>query len=248
MVRVSDVADDVARDGWAAVRDVLAPDEVAAASDALDDVFASEADVAVARGWATDVYRVAYALPAKHPTFLELCTHPRLLALATEVLGDAPIVAGLNGLDLPPSGSPQRLHRDHPVPTPGTTLYLHVVCALDAFTRANGATVVVPRSHLTADPDPVHRPADAVPVAIDAGGAVVFDGSLVHAAGVNGTSSPRRALHVFFARPWVRPHWDFPATLPDDVAARLTDEQRRVLGFTGRPRRFDLVARRVERD
>lgn len=238
------VRDAVGEQGFVVVRDVLAPAEVDRVTAALDEVFASEEDIATDRGWATDVHRVAYALPAKHPDLLAACFHPGLLAVAREVLGDDCVVAGCNGLDLPSDGAPQRLHRDHPVPTPGTTLYLHVVCALDPFRERTGATVVVPRSHLVPDGLPVDG---AVPVEISRGSVVAFDGSLVHAAGVNRTPGRRRALHLFFARPWVQPHWDFPATLPSSLALELTDEQRRILGYDDRPRRFDLSTRRVAR-
>lgn len=246
---VSAVADAIARDGYAVVDRVLAADEVARATDALDATFTAEADVAGDRGWLTAAHRVAYCLPAKERTFLDLCTHPGLLTVARSVLGDDCVVAGFNGLDLPAGSPGQDLHRDHPVPTPGTTLYLHVVVALDAFTTANGATVVVPGSHrdvgATRPPAEQDEPAVAVPVA--AGGAVAFDGAVVHAAGPNRTGDRRRALHVFFARPWVQPHWDVPASLPPDVASTLSDEQRRILGVTARPRRWVADRRRVER-
>ena len=221
----------------------------AAALAALAAVFDDEASVADDRGWATDAYRVAYALPAKDATFLALCTDPRLLELARSVLGDDCVIAGFNGLAMRPRGTGQPLHRDHPFPTPGTTLYLHAVCALDAFTIANGATRVVPASHTgaRADRDPAELEDLAVPVPVEAGDVVAFDGSLVHAAGANTTNRPRRALHVFFARPWVVPHWDFPATFGAEAASELSEAQRRLLGFGPGPRRFDLDERRVVR-
>lgn len=247
---MTDVAAAVARDGFAVVDRVLDVDEVARATVALDAAFVAEDAIAADRGWLTAAHRVAYCLPAKDAVFLDLCTHPGLLAVARSVLGDDHVVAGFNGLDLPAGSTGQDLHRDHPVPTPGTTLYLHLVVALDAFTAANGATVVVPGSHRGVGAErpagEQDEPAVAVPVA--AGGVVAFDGALVHAAGPNRTGARRRALHVFYARPWVQPHWDFPASLPPEVASALSDEQRRLLGFTGRPRRFDHAARRVVRE
>lgn len=242
-------AEGVRADGYCVVPDVLSPDEVAGAIDALDEVFRSEDDIAADRRWLTDVYRVAYALPAKHPVFLELCHHPGLVGLAREVLGPDCVVAGFNGLSTVPGGRAQDLHADHPVPTPGTPLYLHLVCALDPFTVANGATRVVPGSHL-APVAPDRRDAlerEAIPLAAPAGAAVAFDAALWHAASANATAAPRRALHVFFGRRWVQPHWDFPATLDPEVAAGLSDEQRDLLGFTARPRRFDRAGRRVVR-
>ncbi|MGI8939634.1 MAG: phytanoyl-CoA dioxygenase family protein [Iamia sp.] len=244
----SGIAERIASDGHATVRQVLDEADRTAAIVALERIFASEADIADERRWATDAYRVAYALPAKDPLFLSLCTRPAVLALAREVLGDDCVLAGFNGQTMQPQGSGQPLHRDHPVPTPGMTMYLHAVCALDRFTVANGATRAVTASHRgsLADRDPADLEAMAVPIPLDAGDVVAFDGSLVHAAGANTTTGPRRALHLFFGRPWVVPHWDFPATF-GPAASTLSEEQRRLLGFNAKPRRFDLAQRRVVR-
>ena len=75
--------------------------------------------------------------------------------------------------------------------------------------------------------------------------AVVFDGCVVHGAGPNSTSERRRALHLFFAKPWVQPHWDFPAMFAHRES-ELTDDQRQLLGFNSRPRRFNIKERIIE--
>ena len=236
----------VATDGFAVVGGVLDTATVGVAADALEEVFAAEEDIAVERGWRTDAHRVAYALPAKHRTFLELCTHPGLVALARAVLGDDAVLAGCNGLSMVPGGTAQRLHRDHPVPNPGTTVYLHLVVALDPFSADNGATRVVPRSHVAPTPD---DPADlehrTVALAAEAGAVVGYDGALLHAGSANRTAGPRRALHAFFARSWARPHWDLPASLGPEVVASLDDEARSVLGVDLHPRIWDPTERRV---
>lgn len=245
----TEISERIATDGHAIVRQVLDDTDRAATIDALERIFAGEADIAEERRWSTDAYRVSYALPAKDPVFLSLCTRPAVLALARAVLGDDCVIAGFNGQTMQPCGSGQPLHRDHPVPTPGMTMYLHAVCALDPFTVANGATRVVTASHRgsRAERDPAELEAMAIPIPLGAGDAVAFDGTLVHAAGANTTTGRRRALHLFFARPWVVPHWDFAATFDADAASALSEEQRRLLGFEAKPRRFDLTARRVVR-
>ena len=145
------IAEDLSTAGWSVVEGILGADTVSVACERLDVVFDSEADVAAERGWLTDTYRVSYALAAKDRLFVDLCTDPRVLEVVRAVLGSDARVAGCNGFDLLPGGPAQDLHRDHPDPTPGSTLYLHVVVALDAFTEVNGATRVVPASHSRTD-------------------------------------------------------------------------------------------------
>src|SRR5699024_9714397 len=133
---------------------------------------------------------------AKDPLFLDIVTSPEVLRVAEAVLGDDCVLAAANGIDLVSGGTAQELHRDHPDPIDGATVFLHVVCALDPFTSDNGGTRLVTASHR----GPWRRGDDPVgPVRsaeVPAGGAVVYDGTLVHGAGSNATSAPRRALHL----------------------------------------------------
>jgi len=239
---LSDAVAAIADAGYTVVPGVLDGDAVARCITALEEVFAAEEDIADVRQWRTSAYRVAYLLPAKHPVFLDLCRPGPLVELAAAVLGADSVIAGCNGLAMLPGGTGQPLHRDHPDPTPGTTLYLHTVVALDRFTVANGATRIVPGSHR--DPAIGASEAAARPVELTPGAAVVFDACCLHAGSANTTAEPRRALHLFFARRWVQPHWDFPGSLRPDDAAQLDDERRRLLGFGNVPARYDHDARR----
>lgn len=248
-----DLAGTIQADGFAVVEGVLSRALVDRAVAALEDVFAQERDIASARGWSTDAYRVAYLLPAKQALFLDLCTHPGLVGIARSVLGDDCVLSGCNGLAMVEAGHAQTLHRDQPDATPGTTVQLHVVCALDAFTEASGATRFVPGSHLRPGrwvPDASERASladETRTVLAEPGGVVAFDAAVLHAAGANRTERPRRALHVFFRRPWVQAHWDIPDALSPETMAGLTAEQRSLLGVDQRPARYDSTGRVVRR-
>lgn len=235
---------DILRDGYTVVDGVLDAEAVARCLAALEDVFAAEADIADIRQWNIPAYRVAYMLPAKHRVFLDQCRPGPLVDLAAAVLGEDCVFAGFNGITMNPGGEGQPLHRDHPQPTPGVPLYLHTVIALDRFTVANGATRVVPGSHLSAELDEPAHDAAVVHLELSPGSAVVFDAAGLHAGSANTTDMPRRALHVLFARRWVQPHWDFPGSLREADAAGLDDERRRLLGFGNLPARYDHDARR----
>jgi ectoine hydroxylase-related dioxygenase (phytanoyl-CoA dioxygenase family) len=158
------------------------------------------------------------------------------------VLGEDCVINSLNGLTMVPGGETQRLHKDS-VSLPGHVLYINALHALDDFTVANGCTRVVPGSqNRTMDPD---RPLRlnctddavlagyeklAVPIEAPAGSLIAYDGGLWHAGSRNATDRPRRALHLFYCRPWVRPQWDFPRSLSPEVVAAMSDEERGIFG------------------
>jgi hypothetical protein len=251
----SDAAGQIREHGFAILPDLLSAAQVDTALRALGEVFDAEADIAIDRRWLTDAYRVAYMLPAKHEAFATLWDQPASVGLARAVLGGDAVLAAFNGMAMLPHGEGQSLHRDHPVPTPGVTLFMNIVCALDPFIPANGATRLVPGTHLSPVPDSAAITPDqrreleerAVTVELAPGSAVAFDATLWHAAGRNTTDGERRALHMFFARRWVQPHWDFPASLSAETASGMTDDQRSLLGFGNTARRYEAATRRVVR-
>jgi len=227
----------IADQGYVVLPGVLGPDVVDRARAALADVLAAEALEAEDEGWHTDTYRVSYGLPVKDPWFVELCQHAELLRVAREALGPDAVVAACNGFAVVPGGPPQELHIDQAEAVGGPSMYVHLVCTLDEFTAQSGATRAVPGSHRWSEPpgpleDLEHL---TVPLTAPAGSLIAFDGRLVHGAGQNHTDRPRRALHVFFARPWVQPHWDFPRSFTEATAATLSPVARTLFGFGAAP-------------
>lgn len=245
---VSRHADELRTRGYTILRDVLAPEEVATARAALDAVFARESAIAPRRGWLTDAYRVAYMLPEKDPRFLALLQRDELLALVRSVLGADCVLGSLNGLTMVPGGGEQPLHLDQAASVPGMVLTVNALHTLDDFTRENGCTRLVPRSHdrlWSGDPaELAAAEGEAIYLEAPAGSLIAYSGSAWHAGSSNRTGEPRRALHAYFTRPWLRPHWDFPASLSRRAARCLTAEQRTLLGFGLGPRRYDPWADR----
>jgi ectoine hydroxylase-related dioxygenase (phytanoyl-CoA dioxygenase family) len=220
--------------GYTIIHGVLGQPQIAAANEALEQVFEREKEIAPKRGWVNDVYRVAYLLPQKHALFRSFCLNPRLLPMMKMLLGENCVLASLNGLTMMPGGKTQELHIDQNETIPGSVLYINALHALDDFTRENGCTRVVPLSQdrlwvKGCDTAPFEK--EAVYLEAPAGSLIAYNGGLWHAGSQNKTDKPRRAIHAFFSRPWVRPQWDYPRSLSPDVIAGLTEEQKRLFGF-----------------
>ncbi len=108
-----------------------------------------------------------------------------------------------------------------------------VMWMIDDFTEANGATRLVPGSHLSGrKPDPsVPHKVPTVAAAGPAGTAFVFDGRLWHGAGANASERPRRGITTNCCGPQCRPLENYTRGLRPEVLARCPPEILARLGF-----------------
>ena len=101
---------------------------------------------------------------------------------------------------------------------------------LEDFTAANGATRVVPGSHRW-----VHeRPDAATPtsaVAMPAGSALLYLGSLWHGGGANTTDRVRLGVVLHYAVSWLRPVENHVLAVPPATARLLPERLQELLGY-----------------
>lgn len=232
----------LAAQGYTVIADVLDAAQIDHARTALDGVLAKEGAIGQARGWRNDSHHVAYLLPQKDAAFRGLGLNPRLLPLMRRMLGEDCKLDSINGLAMRPYGGGQILHMDAPQSTPGTCVWINTLHCLDDFDAGNGATRLVPRSHLTAraraEPASDQESA-AITVTAPAGSVIAYDGALLHAGSPNGTAAPRRALHLLYRRAWAQPVWDYPRSFSPAIRARLTPEEKALFGFSAIPHIYD---------
>ena len=108
---------------------------------------------------------------------------------------------------------------------------LSFMWAITEFTSANGATRLVPGSHLSGlHPDPACA-YDEVRAEVPAGGAVIWDARTWHASGLNSGDAPRIGVQTSYCAVQFRQLRNFTLGLPAEVQASLSDEMRGLLGF-----------------
>lgn len=128
-----------------------------------------------------------------------------------------------------------KIHRDIRFFTGDVPLMLNMLIMLDDFTRENGATHVLSGSHRYPD-----RPADDVffdkadRIRGKAGSCLLFNSNLWHAAGVNQTDQPRRALTLTWTRSCMKPQMDYVRLLGEACFATMNDTLRQRLGYYAR--------------
>jgi Phytanoyl-CoA dioxygenase (PhyH) len=194
------------RDGFAPLPGVLSERQLAVMRTRLGEMLVAEGDQAgleVHQEAGTD--RLA-DLVNKDPAFDVCFTDPRLLASVARVLGEFKL-SSLNFRAALPGQGLQALHAEGgPVTDPDLFYVCNSIWLLDDFTADNGATRVVPGSHLSGKSpgDVMADTRDSCPGEVlllaPAGTVVVFNSHLWHGGTLNRSSRPRRALHAYFTR------------------------------------------------
>lgn len=123
------------------------------------------------------------------------------------------------------------------LPRPRPSVSLTLVAALDPFTDENGATDILPGSHLWDE----ERAAEAiaagggpglVPAVMPAGAAIILQGNLIHRGGANRSDAPRLAVTHQYYQPWARTQENFFLGVPPDRAAALSSRLQALLGYS----------------
>lgn len=142
-------------------------------------------------------------------------------------------------IEIGPGNRPQMLHRDlenwYPfvgMGPAGPEITLNFLIALTEFTEENGATRVIPGSHLWPDFEDRGTPEQTIPATMQAGDALFISGKTVHGGGANVTADQyRRAVSFAFNPGYLVGEEAYPFLVSRDVAATLPERVQRILGF-----------------
>ena len=165
-----------------------------------------------------------------------IADHPRVLALLDRLLLPNYLLSMLQVISIQPGEQAQMLHTDdafYPLPRPRKALGAATIWAIDDFTADNGATDIIPASHLWGErrPDPAERQPEVMP----AGSCVFFVGTLWHAGGANRSQQARLAVTAQYCEPWVRPQEAFTLSMTRDTVRAVSEDIRRMLGYSIHP-------------
>ena len=183
-------------------------------------------------------------LAGKSRTFVDtVLLHPLLLEVADEWFTDICSDYQLNIAHLllrDPGADRQLLHRDEDVwvhlqqlvagQDRHPEVQLAVLSALSDFTADNGATVLVPGSHLwERDRQPAEH--EIVPAVMPSGSAVIYRGSVLHGGGANHSAQPRRGIHHSYVVGWLRTEESGLLAVPPAVARTLPRRAQELVGY-----------------
>jgi len=136
------------KDGYTIIPDFLSPEDLAEVRRVLGFYLGRRAGRNNFEGYRTE--RV-YTLVARGRIFWKITLDPRVLALCERYLLPNFLLTASQAIDIHPGETPQPFHTDdvfYTVPRPRPMVSLSTIVAVDAFTKDNGGTEVVPGSHL----------------------------------------------------------------------------------------------------
>lgn len=197
-----------------------------------------------------------YALLAKGAVFADLATHPLALAFAEADLGPDCLLSACLAINLHSGETPQPWHFDdshYQWPRPRPSLGVSAFWVIDDTTEENGATEILPGSHLwpediidgavglddfmrgkTRETD-IGARADIKKAIMPAGSLMLAKGTLWHRGGANTSGASRLIITPQYCPGWTRQLENMAIAVPPDIAATLPKRARELIGYSIHP-------------
>lgn len=224
----------VAKIGYTIVPDAIDP----ALLDSLDEALTRlerELHVVPAQNDFEGLHTVRiYNLLVHGSPFEEVPVHPSVLPIVDGVLDRGCLISSLSSIAIDAGESAQPIHADDqliPIAKPHTPTVCNSMWALTDFTEANGATRVVPGSHLSDHSPDYGAPYDSIPAEMARGSVLIWHGSLWHGGGANRTDTRRTGVAMNYCAGWIRQQENQQLGIPHDIATRFSPRLRELCGY-----------------
>lgn len=224
----------IAEQGFAILEDAIEPALTDALLDRLDQL---EGELGVRpaknRFEGRSTLRI-YNLLAHGEVFARVPVHGNVLPLVESVLDEGCLVSSLSSISILPGEKPQPIHADDqliPLPKPHPPLVCNTMWALTDFTEDNGATRIIPGSHLR-DGSPVFGEVyETVPAEMKRGSVLVYDGALWHGGGENRTSERRVGVAMNYCAGFLRQQENQQLGLDPALVRGFSPRLRELVGY-----------------
>jgi ectoine hydroxylase-related dioxygenase (phytanoyl-CoA dioxygenase family) len=175
-----------------------------------------------------------YNLLALGKLYEGIPVHTNVLPVVEGVLDDGCLVSSLSSIAIDPGESAQPIHADDqliPLTKPHVPTVCNTMWALTDFTAANGATRIIPGSHLRDHSPDFGAPYDSIAAEMPAGSVLVWHGSLWHGGGANTTDERRVGIAMNYCAGWIRQQENQQLGIPRDVAVGFSRRLRQLCGY-----------------
>jgi ectoine hydroxylase-related dioxygenase (phytanoyl-CoA dioxygenase family) len=223
----------VHRDGFTIVENAIQPDLIDALNEALARL---ERDLGAKPAMnAFEGHRTVriYNLLAHGAPFRQMPVHDSVLPIIEGVLDEGCLISSLSSIAIDPGEIAQPIHADDmviPLDKPHRPIVCNSMWALTDFTAANGATRLVPGSHLKPNPEYGGR-YDTVPAEMAKGSVLVWDGSLWHGGGANETKARRTGIAMNYCAGFIRQQENQQLGLTPETVKTFSPRLQELVGY-----------------
>jgi ectoine hydroxylase-related dioxygenase (phytanoyl-CoA dioxygenase family) len=231
---VAEHAGRIAEQGYTIVEDAIEADLVADLNRELSRL-ERELDVAPAKNdfEGTETVRI-YNLLVHGDAFERVPVHANVLPIVDSVLDSGCLISSLSSIAIGPGETPQPIHADDqlmPIAKPHPPTVCNTMWALTDFTEANGATRIIPGSHL-ADSSPNYgQHYDSIPAEMAQGSVLIWHGSLWHGGGANSTDARRVGIAMNYCAGYIRQQENQQLGIPRSIAKGFDERLQRLCGY-----------------
>jgi ectoine hydroxylase-related dioxygenase (phytanoyl-CoA dioxygenase family) len=228
-------AEEIAERGYTILDGVLDPDLVDALLDDLDRLH-RELDVVPATNGFEGLQTLrVYNLLVHGERWGGVPVHDAVLPVVEQVLDRGCLISSLSSITILPGESAQPIHADDqliPIPKPHPPTVCNTMWALTDFTDANGATRLVPGSHLGADNPIYGGEYETVAAEMPKGSVLVWHGSLWHGGGANRTDERRVGIAMNYCAGYIRQQENQQLGVPASLVRTFPRRLQELVGYS----------------
>jgi ectoine hydroxylase-related dioxygenase (phytanoyl-CoA dioxygenase family) len=158
-----------------------------------------------------------------------------ILPIVERVLDPGCLVSSLSSIAIGPDEKPQPIHADDqliPLAKPHVPIVCNTMWALTDFTDENGATRIIPGSHLRDHSPDYFGQYDSIPAEMPKGSVMVYNGSLWHGGGSNRTDKRRVGVAMNYCAGYIRQQENQQLGIPREVAAQFSPRLQELVGYS----------------
>jgi len=225
----------VADEGYTILPDAIEPDLVEEIDEALlkleHDLGIVPADNLFEGMHTTRVYN----LLVHGGTFQKIPVHPNVLPVVEGVLDPGLLISSLSSIAIGADEQAQPIHADDqliPLERPHVPIICNTMWAITDFTEENGATRLIPGSHLRDEPpNPLER-YDTIAATMPKGSVLVWVGSLWHGGGANRTDKRRVGIAMNYCAGYIRQQENQQLGVPPALVKTFPRRLQELVGYS----------------
>ncbi|MGO9877064.1 MAG: phytanoyl-CoA dioxygenase family protein [Acidimicrobiia bacterium] len=175
-----------------------------------------------------------YNLLAFGCCFEQIPVHPHILPIVEGVLDPGCLISSLSSISILTGEAAQPIHADDqliPIPKPHPPTVCNTMWALTDFTQANGATRLVPGSHLSDHSPDYGASYDTIAAEMPAGSVLIWHGSLWHGGGANTTDETRVGIAMNYCAGYIRQQENQQLGLARETVESFSPRLRELVGY-----------------